>query len=129
MSDFVRLDGECGSCGGVVDLCKGQAIRDGRLRWEVDWQCTACGIASCDRGREPAPPWVRDELELHRVKLTNVDVRVLKAFRAVLGLSLAEVRGEIAVTGVEVRFVADLLRREGVDIGPLAAIGGADGAD
>jgi hypothetical protein len=132
-----RLSGECQSCGAPAGGWAVQVVRDGRLRWEVDWECSACRTISCDWGWGPAVDWLRDELLAQHgpywLKLTDPEVRggqVLKAFRGALGLSLGEAqqaartmrRSGYTATYVEVRLLADLLRQEGIDseVGPGA---------
>ena len=94
-----------------------QLAEQGRLRWELDRECAACGTASCDRGRGPAPAAVRGEIlaqhGTHRLRPTASGGAVLKAFRSVLGLSIAEARDAVRDgyegTYVEVCLLAGLV--------------------
>ncbi|MFD8493439.1 hypothetical protein [Amycolatopsis sp. NPDC059657] len=130
-----RFLADCQRCGAPTEGWVAQVVRDGRLRWEVDLQCSACGLASCDWGWEPAAAWVRDELLARhgprRLELVDPEARgghVLKAFRDGLGFSLGEAqraartlrRSGYEATYAEARLVADLLGRAGIDstLGP-----------
>jgi len=129
-----RLSGRCGDCG---DPCTGWAVqltRGGRLRWEIEWACDACGI-SHHGAWGPAPAEVRSEILAQHgpycVKLTGREYRgggILKAFRDAFDLSIREAqessrklkRCGYEGTFVEVCFLSDLLRKEGIlsDISP-----------
>ncbi|WP_370944180.1 hypothetical protein AB5J62_34470 [Amycolatopsis sp. cg5] len=135
-----RFFTECRSCAVPAEGWAAQVIRDGRLRWEVDWQCSACGVASCDWGWGPAAPWVCEELlkqrGSYRLELADPEVRsghVLKAFRDGLGLSLSEAQqaartlrqSGYEATYVEASLLADLLSQAGVE-SSLASVGEVD---
>ncbi len=99
-----------------------QLVQDGELRWEEDWQCAGCQVASCDRGRG-APAWIRDEIlaqhGTYRLTLTDETVAggaLLKAFRDALGFTIGEAQEAVRTmresgyegTCVEMTLVAGL---------------------
>jgi hypothetical protein len=95
-SQAAKLEELCESCGAPGTGWAVQLVQDGRLRWEEDWQCTECHIASGDRG-VGAPAWIRDEIlaqhGAYRLTLTDETVEgvvVLKVLRDALGLSIAQ---------------------------------------
>ncbi|BCJ70293.1 hypothetical protein GCM10009779_35530 [Polymorphospora rubra] len=106
-----------------------QLVRDNRLRWELDWNCGACGTVSCDRGSGPAPSELREELlsqhGRHRLRLENSESRggaILRVFRQVFDSSLAESRESadrlrrhgFEGTLVETELLSELLWQQGV---------------
>jgi hypothetical protein len=56
-----RLTGPCEGCGRPGAGWAAQLVRGGRLRWETEWACDACGIAH-DGGRGPSPALVREAI-------------------------------------------------------------------
>lgn len=123
-----KLSGQCQGCG---DPCTGWAVqltKNGRLRWEVEWACDACGI-SHHGAWGPAPAEVRSEILAQHgpycVKLTSEGYRsggILKAFRSAFSLSIRESQESARQlkqsgyqgTYVEVKFLSELLRGEGL---------------
>src|SRR5262245_54378298 len=57
-----KLVGDCATCGSSCDGWAVQLTRDNRLRWELDWECGACGTVSCDGDWGPAPAELREAL-------------------------------------------------------------------
>ncbi|RKE18415.1 hypothetical protein [Streptomyces sp. TLI_171] len=53
----------CEDCGATARRSVGQHVRDGRLGWDAEFWCPACGTAMClGFGTRGAPRWVRDPL-------------------------------------------------------------------
>ncbi|MEU5811039.1 hypothetical protein [Streptomyces sp. NPDC047718] len=71
-----------------------QRIVDGRLRWEDQVHCSACGTQACAGGWGPPPPPVRERIVAEegtvRVAVGGPDGVPLKAAREVFGLTLPE---------------------------------------
>ncbi|MDX8144820.1 hypothetical protein SK854_22095 [Lentzea sp. BCCO 10_0061] len=118
-----ELEGQCENCGAPRTGWAVQLVQDGELRWEEDWQCTGCQVASCDRG-QGAPAWIRDEILARHgawcLTLTDESVGggvLLKAFRDALGFSIGEAQEAARAmresgyegTYVEMTLVAGLL--------------------
>lgn len=105
-----------------------QLIRDGRLRWELEWACDACGNWH-DAGWGPAPDAVRAALlaehGTYRVVLEDPVTpsgKALKAFRDAFGSSVKQAQEDAKAlshrgyqgTFVEVTLVAELLTESGL---------------
>ena len=123
-----KLAGPCPGCGSAGTGWAVQLTRDGRLRWEVEWACDACGIAH-DGGWGAAPAEVRGQILAQHgpccVRLTGEENRgaaVMKALRRAFDLSVPqaqEAARRLKQSGhqgtyVEVRFLAELMRSEGI---------------
>lgn len=123
-----KLSGPCDGCGGPCTGWAVQLTKGGRLRWEVEWACDACGI-SHHGAWGTAPVEVRSEILAQHgpycVKLTDREYRgggILKAFRGVFDLSIREAQESSQKlkqrgyegTYVEAHFLSELLRKEGV---------------
>lgn len=124
-----RLAGSCQTCGSPCDGWAVQLTRDNRLRWELEWECGACGTVSHDGDWGPAPDEVRGALlsqhGRYRLRLEDSESRgggILKVFRQVFNSSLGESQEYASMlrrcgyegTLVEIELLSDLLRREGV---------------
>lgn len=123
-----RLTGACSNC---REPCEGwavQLIRDGRLRWELEWACDTCGNWH-DAGWGPAPDAVRTPLltehGTYRVLLEGPERpggKILKAFRDAFGSSVKQAQEdakELSHRGyqgtlMEVTLIAELLTEYGV---------------
>ena len=125
----VRLAGMCRDCQKSCEGWAVQLVKEGRLRWEVEWACDDCGN-SHDAGWGPAPDDVRqlilNEYGLYRLRLEHADRpggKALKAFREALAMTIKQAQGaaaELAADGyrgtfVEVSLVAKLLNKSGVN--------------
>ncbi|GIH07621.1 hypothetical protein Rhe02_56880 [Rhizocola hellebori] len=106
-----------------------QLIRDNRIRWESEWNCSACGIVSDDGDWGPAPAELRDQLLIQNgpyclrlVDNDSVSGGVLKTFRQVYNGSIKdalESANQLRQDGylgtyVETNLLSVLLRQEGV---------------
>ncbi|MER6347411.1 hypothetical protein ACWC10_34900 [Streptomyces sp. NPDC001595] len=124
----VGYSAECRDCGDETE-CRGvQALTDGRLRWDVESACSACGSAAAVCGGD-LPAELRERILLvHgpatlRIEGPAVDrVTVMRVLRAELGLDLASAKavlrqvldGEHSGTRPEMERPARALRRSGV---------------
>ncbi|MFJ1752835.1 hypothetical protein [Kitasatospora sp. NPDC088134] len=91
---------ECGTCGAAAAgrLGVGQFLREERLRWDAEFDCTACDAMMClGFGDADTPDWVRGPLvERHGTVLLRLvepsagRVPVLRVLRTVWPLSLGE---------------------------------------
>ena len=96
----VRYPVVCPDCDAEMACCGVQALVDGRLRWDVESACSACGfaVAACGAGEPPAERRAQLLAEhgpsLLRVSGAGAAVRVavLRVVRAELGLDLAGAR-------------------------------------
>lgn len=123
-----KLSGPCQECG---DPCTGWAVqltRNGRLRWEIEWACDACGI-SHHGAWGAAPDEVRGTILaqhgprcLRLVDGANRPGAILKAFRSAFDLSIREVQASAHKlkqcgyegTYVETQLLSQLLREGGI---------------
>lgn len=125
-----RLSDTCTECGGTREGWAAQLIIDGKLRWEIEWECVGC-MASHQRARGPAPKRVRDLLiEQHGADCLRVAREgqnkgfLLKVFREAFSSSIGEAKNlsENATgsgyegTRVEAALLCKLLRDRGVDV-------------
>ena len=124
-----QLSDTCQSCG---VLCTGWAVqltREGRLRWEVEWECDACGTISHEGKWGSAPPEVRNVIlaqhGYHCLQLADRESRggaILKAFRDAFDLTIRQAQesaSKLKKTGyegtyVETLFLSELLQGGGV---------------
>ncbi|MFF7892602.1 hypothetical protein ACFZDI_12030 [Streptomyces sp. NPDC007907] len=105
-----------------------QLIREGRLRWELEWACDTCGNWH-DAGWGPAPDAVRTPLlaehGTYRILLEGPERpsgKILKAFRDAFGSSVKQAQEDAKElrhrgyqgTLVEVTLIAELLTESGV---------------
>lgn len=88
----------CQDCGGAVDRHLSQAVSDGKLWWHAEYGCPQCGtrLVACDTGIPPEG--VRKAIlgdqgvwQLTVSESGSGRLVALKALRAALSLSLAEV--------------------------------------
>ena len=123
-----KLSSPCQECG---EACVGwavQLIKNGRLRWEIEWACDTCGI-SHGGGWGWAPEDVRarilEQHGSHCVRLTGdrrTGGKILKVFRDAFNVSIqksTEMARQLRQRGydgtyVEVDFISELLRIEGI---------------
>ncbi|GAB3214220.1 hypothetical protein GCM10027294_52780 [Marinactinospora endophytica] len=126
----VRLTDACRECGSTREGWVVQLVKNGRLRWEIEWECAGCE-ASHQWAWGSAPGHVRDLLiERHGVDCLRVLGEgqkkgvLLKVFREAFNSSISEAK-EFShnVTGsgyegtrVEVVLLSKLLRDRGVKI-------------
>ena len=123
-----KLSGPCQKCG---DPCRGWAVqltRNGRLRWEIEWACDACGI-SHHGAWGAAPDEVRGSILAQHgpycLRLVDSADRagvILKAFRSAFDLSIREAHASAHKlkqcgyegTYMEAQLLSDLLRLGGI---------------
>ena len=125
----VKLQGICQTCGSPCDGWAVQNARDGRLRWDLTWNCRACGTVSDDGDWGPAPdPWREELLSQHgtyRLRLEEGEsggAKALKVFREVFGGSLKDAQESARIlrqhgydgTFVETELLRERLLQEGV---------------
>lgn len=74
-----KLSGTCRTCDAPSTGWAVQLIKGDRLRWEVDWDCGACGITSRDGGWGAAPAEVRSAILMqHGSVQLNLNDRELR---------------------------------------------------
>ncbi|MFJ6934795.1 hypothetical protein [Streptomyces sp. NPDC101132] len=128
--ESVRYSGECRECGAAGLECWGvQALVDGRLRWDVESRCAACGDAVAACGGEVPAERREQLLAEHGPARLRVDTRgaaarvtVMRVLRAELGLDLPSAKAALhdvlagAPTGTlpETERLARALRTAGV---------------
>ncbi|MFI6447014.1 hypothetical protein [Kitasatospora sp. NPDC050543] len=122
----------CQVCGTPGVAWKGQTLRRGELRWEVDFQCENCGLTSCDWDTGEAPTHIREALlsaygpAWLRVEEARDRVKALQVLRRTFGWSLEHARqalAGLASPGYECTDVeAEFLRLELKELGVLAAV-------
>jgi len=130
VEQYVRLTDTCEQCGGGRDGWVVQLARNGKLRWEVEWDCAGCQV-SHQWVWGPAPAHVRDLLiERHGVECLKVvgggqkKGVLLKVFREVFDVSIGEAKefsrnatgSGHEGTSVEVDLLSKLLRDRGVEV-------------
>ncbi len=123
-----RLPGPCQECGGTGTEWLVQSAKDGRLGWEVEWDCATCGI-SHDSGEGWPPPRVRNAIlgqhGPHCLKLVDPAAHggvILKSFRSAFGTSIQEAKimaDELKQRGyegtlVEASLLSELLDKSGI---------------
>jgi hypothetical protein len=124
-----KLVGNCQTCGSPCEGWAVQLTRDNRLRWELDWDCGACGTVSHDGDWGPSPDELREKLlsqhgsyclRLEDSRLHGGEI--LKVFRQALRVSLTEAqqaartlrRDGYEGTLVEAELLRDQLQQEGI---------------
>ncbi len=84
----------CQDCGAELECCGVQALVDGRLRWDVESACSACGfaVAVCDGD---LPSERRDQMlsehgpaRLQVISPSAKSVVMMRVLRAALGIDL-----------------------------------------
>ncbi|WP_063728104.1 hypothetical protein [Streptomyces sp. RTd22] len=119
----------CGDCGRPSEGWAVQLVKEGRLRWELEWPCDDCGV-SHDGDWGAAPDEVRRPiLAEYGYRCLRVEGpissggKILRAFRNAFGASIGEAKQsakEFAEeegyrgTLVEVSLLAELLRASGI---------------
>ncbi|MET9650941.1 MULTISPECIES: hypothetical protein [unclassified Streptomyces] len=126
------VTGRCDACGGETDCDVGQFVEGGMLHWGTEGRCRSCPNGWCEEDSGPVTPdGIRDALlsahgpaRLRTTGRAGGSAPVMKALRSARPMSLAEARATaarlfgtgLAGTLVETEFLADLLRRAGVDV-------------
>ena len=125
-----RLTDTCEECCGTREGWVVQLVKDGKLRWEIEWECPGIQI-SHQWVWGPAPAQVRALLiERHGVEYLKVvgggakKGVLLKVFREVFGSSISEAKefsqsvtsSGYEGTRVEVDLLAKLLSDRGVEV-------------
>jgi len=130
VTESVTYTEVCGVCGARTKYVGTQTLVDGRLRWDVEWSCAACGsMAAACGGDMPA---ARREQMLAEYGPTRLRIggavaaadrlAVLRVLRKALGLDptgakaklRAVVDGDVTGTRPEVERLARRLRDAGV---------------
>ncbi|MBY8878841.1 hypothetical protein [Actinacidiphila acidipaludis] len=126
----VRYTERCPDCGADTRCSGVQALADGRLRWDVEAACAACGfaVAACGPG-QPPPERREQSLTGHGPTLLRVDgtgpaprVAVMRVLREEMALDLEGARTAArsvpdrtyAGTRPEVERLARRLRARGI---------------
>lgn len=126
--ESVRYSAMCQDCGAELECCGVQALVDGRLRWDVESTCSACGfaVAVCDGD---LPSERRDQLlsehgpaRLQVINQSAKSVVMMRVLRAALGIDLLTakavlrrvVSGDYSGTLPEMELLARKLRACGV---------------
>lgn len=126
--ESVRYSSVCQDCGAELE-CRGtQALVDGRLRWDVESACSACGCALAVCGGD-VPAERRDQMLFEhgpaRLQVSSPPVRgvaMMRVLRAELGIDLAGakavarrvVNGDYSGTLPEMECLARKLRESGI---------------
>lgn len=128
VSESVRYSAVCQDCGAELECWGTQALVDGRLRWDVESTCSACGCAVAVCGGD-VPAERRDQmLSEHgpaRLQVSSPSangVAIMRVLRAELGIALTSakavlrrvVNGDYSGTLPEMERVARKLRESGV---------------
>lgn len=126
--ESVRYSAPCQDCGAELTCYGTQALVDGRLRWDVDATCCACGSTVAVCGGD-LPGERRDQMlaehgpvTLHVPGAAANGAVIMRVLRAELGLDLLHARGALrrvrsgdyAGTLPEVELLARGLRASGV---------------
>jgi hypothetical protein len=126
--ESVRYFAVCPDCGAELECWGVQALVDGRLRWDVESTCFACGfaVAVCD-GALPAER--RDQMlsehGLARLQVSGPpakSVAIMRVLRAELGIDLMNAKavlrrvldGDYSGTLPEMEGLARTLRESGI---------------
>ncbi|KAB1982817.1 hypothetical protein F8144_29820 [Streptomyces triticiradicis] len=126
--ESVRYSAMCQDCGAELECWGTQALVDGRLRWDVDSTCSACGCAVAVCGGD-VPAERRDQMLFEhgpaRLQVSSPptkSVAIMRVLRAELGVDLkgakAVVRrvlnGDYSGTLPEMERLARKLRESGI---------------
>lgn len=126
--ESVRYSAVCQDCGEELECWGVQALVNGRLRWDVESACSACGsaVAVCD-GDVPAER--RDQMLTEhgpaRLQVTSPpakNIAIMRVLRAELGIDLMNAKvvlrrvlnGEYSGTLPEMEYLARTLRESGI---------------
>ncbi|MFF3787218.1 hypothetical protein [Streptomyces sp. NPDC001933] len=126
--ESVRYSAECQDCGAELECWGVQALVDGRLRWDVESTCSACGFAVAVCGGD-VPAERRDQmLSEHGPARLQVrspptkNVAIMRVLRAELGIDLKNAKavlrrvldGDYSGTLPEMEHLARTLREADV---------------
>ncbi|WEH16840.1 hypothetical protein [Streptomyces sp. VNUA24] len=96
--ESVRYSAMCHDCGAELECCGVQALVDGRLRWDIESTCSACGfaVAVCD-GDLPSEQRQQLLAEHGPATLQVLDesansVVIMRVLRAELGIDLIDAK-------------------------------------
>ncbi|MBZ4323586.1 hypothetical protein [Streptomyces huiliensis] len=135
VSATVTYRAPCRDCGAEAECHGVQALVDGRLRWDVETACAACGAALAVCGAA-LPPERREQLLAEHGPATlrvltppPTGVPVMRVLRAALGVGPASARtlsrrvlaGGCSGTLPEMELLAGKLRASGIDAVAAAA--------
>ncbi|MCX5115047.1 hypothetical protein OOK13_42735 [Streptomyces sp. NBC_00378] len=126
--ESVRYSAECRDCGAELECWGVQALVDGRLRWDVESTCSACGsvVAACGAD---VPAERRDQmLSEHgpaRLQVSSPPTKsvvIMRVLRAELGIDLKCAKavlnrvldGDYSGTLPEMEHLARALRESGI---------------
>ncbi|WP_158071928.1 hypothetical protein [Kitasatospora sp. CB01950] len=128
----------CDDCGAEARQDVGQKLRDGRLHWDSEFHCPACGASAClGFGVDETPDWVRDRLIARhgtaRLRLADPAagrVAVLKTVRGAWDVTLSRacvLAGQLAGEGLagtlpEVTWLRERLAAGGVQADVVAGV-------
>ncbi|RST08789.1 MULTISPECIES: hypothetical protein [Streptomyces] len=126
--ESVAYSARCQDCGGRAQWWGVQVLEGGRLRWDTECSCTACGFTLAVCGGE-LPAGLRSRMLAEhgsarlRVEASAPNAVVMRVLRAVLGVGLGEVRavlsgvlaGTHSGTLPEMELLARRLRAAGID--------------
>ncbi|WUW21922.1 hypothetical protein OG521_14440 [Streptomyces sp. NBC_01463] len=126
--ESVRYSAVCQNCGGELEYWGVQALVDGRLRWNVESTCSACGdaLAVCEgdmpteRRRQMLSEHGPAHLRVSSPPATGA--AIMRVLRAELGLDLPNARaalrrvldGDCSGTLPEMEHLARALRNSGI---------------
>ncbi|KOG74620.1 hypothetical protein ADK77_04745 [Streptomyces antibioticus] len=126
--ESVRYSAMCQDCGAELECLGVQALVDGRLRWDVESTCSACGFAVAVCGGN-LPSERRDQMlsehgpaRLQMVSPSAKSVAMMQVLRAELGIDLVNAKavlrrvlsGDYAGTLPEMELLALKLRAAGI---------------
>lgn len=106
--ESVRYSAMCQDCGAGLECCGVQALVDGRLRWDVESACSACGFAVAVCGGD-LPSERRDQMlsehgpaRLQVISPSAASVVMMRVLRAALGIDLLSAKAVLrrVVSGV-----------------------------
>ncbi|WP_282791132.1 hypothetical protein [Streptomyces sp. CC224B] len=126
--ESVRYSAVCQDCGAELKCWGAQALVDGRLRWDVESSCSACGFSLAVCGGD-MPAEQRDQmLSEHgpaRLQVSSPQARsvsIMRVLRAELGIDLMNAKavlrrvldGDHSGTLPEMERLAHALRESGI---------------
>lgn len=126
--ESVRYFAECQNCGAELECWGVQALVGGRLRWDIESACSACGFAVAVCGGD-MPAERRDQmLSEHGAARLQVSgpptksVAIMRVLRAELGIDLKNAKaalhrvldGDYSGTLPEMEHLARTLRKSGI---------------
>jgi tRNA G26 N,N-dimethylase Trm1 len=126
--ESVRYSAMCQDCGAELECCGVQALVDGRLRWDVESTCSACGFAVAVCGGD-LPSERRDQMlsehgpaRLQVVSPSAKSVVMMRVLRVELGIDLVNAKavlrrvlsGDYSGTLPEMELLARKLRASGI---------------